>query len=293
MNILGAFYGLEYAPLLFLPVLMPILLCMQTLRWQLILRQQDLDVGFIPLFRLNLIGGFYGSISPGNAGTLLRVRYLATLCDRSIIDLSSSVIIDKLIELIILAGFASIGAIVMIKSMSVQVILFIAITTIALVFFFILITRHNSDGMLIERVFSIIFPSSRGHSLRELINRWFHGIPTVSSLMVPFFLSIFIWLLIWTQMFIIAKALSMSISYWLFIALIPISSLTALIPISISGIGTREIALVPLLSVFGISPEKTISMTLLSLVWCAYLPALIGAFQVRYFPRVPKIENNP
>jgi len=56
----------------------------------------------------------------------------------------------------------------------------------------------------------------------------------------------------------------------------PLGTVAGLIPISISGLGTREAVLVSVFVLYGIAPEKVMSMSLVGLILCAYIPAFAG-----------------
>jgi len=67
------------------------------------------------------------------------------------------------------------------------------------------------------------------------------------------------------QYFIFAKALHMSIPFWSFFLIIPLTLFVMLIPISINGIGLRESIFVLILSPWGVDKPEA-----LALAWLAY-----------------------
>jgi uncharacterized protein (TIRG00374 family) len=282
-NILNAFRGLRCELLLILPLLVTSLLIAQTSKWQLILLHQEMYVPFVTLFRINLMGIFYGTITPGRAGVLLKVRYLADYCKRPVSEVSSSVVIDKLIELVVLGGFATVGSVLVAKSFGTMVFLFTTSVTLILVIVLVAFC-HKAKAIHITKVLLFAFvPREYQGSLREHIDRFYGNIPGKASLLIPLLLSVCCWLLIWTQVFVIARALSMNLSYGLFIVIISVGSLISLIPITINGIGTRESALIIMFSAYGVAPQKTLAMSLLSLLLCACVPAVLGALQIMFF----------
>ena len=285
-NILSTFRDLNCEFLLILPLLITSLFLIQTLKWHLILKYQQVIVPFETLFRLNLLGIFYGAITPGRAGVLLKVRYLADYCEKPMSELGSSVIIDKLLELIVLGGFATIGSVFVAKSFGKTVFVLTASVTMTLVILSFIFYRRATAGYVKRVLAFVLFPLRRQASLAKEVDRFYSKLPNKASLMIPLMLAVCAWLLIWSQTFIIAIALSMSISYGLFISIISIGSLISLIPITINGIGTREAALIAMFSVYGVTPEKTLSMSLISLLLCGYFPALLGAFQIRFFRKI-------
>jgi uncharacterized protein (TIRG00374 family) len=83
------------------------------------------------------------------------------------------------------------------------------------------------------------------------------------------------WLVAGIGCYLIALSLSLNISYWYVLISVAISSLIAILPISISGLGTREATFIFLFSIINIVPEEAVSFSLLILAW-TWLPILPG-----------------
>jgi len=54
----------------------------------------------------------------------------------------------------------------------------------------------------------------------------------------------------------------------------------AMIPISISGLGTREAALITLFGLFGVSAAKVFSLSIITLIIVGIIPSIIGIFLI-------------
>ena len=59
--------------------------------------------------------------------------------------------------------------------------------------------------------------------------------------------------------------------------MVAIANVIASLPITIYGLGTREIAMISLFSIFNVSPEKIVSLSLFWFVIIWLLPSIIGA----------------
>jgi hypothetical protein len=108
-----------------------------------------------------------------------------------------------------------------------------------------------------------------------------------------FFTSIFCGLLSWIPPFIYGYLLALSIGIdagiLFFVLVIPVISLLDLIPISISGIGTRDMALIFLFGLKNISAEQAVAFSLVYLFMSYWLIALIGAgIYLKYPIKIPK-----
>ncbi|MFH1132444.1 MAG: lysylphosphatidylglycerol synthase transmembrane domain-containing protein [Pseudomonadota bacterium] len=276
-KIVRALAELNYRLLLPLPALIVSVLVVQVVKWQLILCSQEIDVSFGALFRSNLIGVFYGALTPGRVGMLIKVRYLASFAKRPVNDLISAMVIDKLMELVTLGCFSTVSAVVLARTLNWAVFALVLAATGGFVLLLFALFPKSAPGRIVGGILRAVIPRTWRQSLKERIQLVHDTMPTVRALVFPGLLSLFCWLLIWTQTYVVARALGIDIGYGLFIVAVPLGALVSLIPITVSGVGTRELTLAGLFSVFGVPPERTVLMSLLSMVLCMYPPALLGA----------------
>lgn len=264
--------------LLFLPLVIALVFLLQTCKWYLILKKQNLAVRFPRLYRLILIGIFYGSITPGQLGGLIKIKYLSDTCQKSKSECSSSVILDKAIDFLSLCLFASVGSIILAKRFGLALIP-IGFTLFSTLVLFILLYKSQWLPHIMTVFPFTLIPQKIRVKLSDFFMIFSANLPQTTTFVFPLILlliSIASWLLIYTQIFIISRAVSIELGYFPFVFLIPLSSLIALVPITINGIGTKEAVLILILSLYGASPEQIVGMSLLNLILCIYLPALAG-----------------
>jgi len=77
----------------------PILYIIRTYRWGVLLKSLGIDKSFVNLFRVLLIGVFYGLITPGRVGELVRAYYLDEKKSVTI----STILMEKLVDIFILS----------------------------------------------------------------------------------------------------------------------------------------------------------------------------------------------
>ena len=105
----------------------------------------------------------------------------------------------------------------------------------------------------------------------------FYGhIPSLKFLVFPLLLEIGSYLLFFTQLYILALSFPINIPYFSFILIYPIASLIGLIPITISGFGTREGTLIQLFTIYGISQDTTVAISLVGYIVTMLCPAIAG-----------------
>ena len=79
-------------------------------------------------------------------------------------------------------------------------------------------------------------------------------------------ITLFSWVFYYLEMYIFTKALGLEISFLNITAIVSVTALVALIPITIAGIGTRDAALVLLFSQLNLSKESAIAFSSLLLL---------------------------
>jgi len=83
------------------------------------------------------------------------------------------------------------------------------------------------------------------------------------------------WLLTFISAFFIAKSVGIEIGLIYLVAFLPLSTIVELIPVTISGFGTREATLIFFFSFLGISASSAIIFSLLY-IFTGWIFALIG-----------------
>jgi hypothetical protein len=149
---------------------------------------------------------------------------------------------------------------------------------------------------MLKPFFNLVVPTQLKSKITQYYNDFFTGLFVFYHDRRRFFSSIIIGLISWIPPFIYGYLLALSIGIdvglFFFILVIPIISLLDLLPISISGIGTRDIALIFLFGLKSISAEQAVAFSLIYLFMSYWLIALIGAgVYLKYPIEIPKELN--
>ena len=117
-----------------------------------------------------------------------------------------------------------------------------------------------------EKFFNItiklFIPKKLKHYCKKFVNTFYHDFPSVKDLILPFIIGSVTWIIMYTQIYIIALCLNIKIPYLTFLLLYPIANIIAFIPITSAGLGTREATVMILFSFFGVPAEKSIVISL-------------------------------
>ena len=255
--------------------LIPILL-ITNYEWQLILKKQKINVSYIYSLKNILIGYFYGFITPGGLGAYTRTFYLQEESRAPIQKCVSNVIILNTIDYISLLFLGIIGGILVSSRFPHLFVLIIIMFMIALSLFFVFLKRRTLPSFLNRILQYKIFDLLRD-KFSSSINSFYIDMPNPRDLLIPFTVSILGWILRFSELYLISKLFSIEIPYIYFILIIAIANVVASIPVTIYGLGTREMTMISLFSIFNISPERIVSLTLFWFVIIWLFPSILGA----------------
>jgi uncharacterized protein (TIRG00374 family) len=267
-------------------LIMLVQLLILTLKWSILLQEK---VSIWALFKVRMIGAFFGTITPANAGTLVRAHYLKKATKISLAKSGSSVILDKLLEVatIALLGVISIVGLsnVLINEQHNFVLLSLSVGgfTGAMLTTVWLMTDKTYGTNILRKTAKSLLPTKLYDLIKPYFLKLHPHLQSVDSLVAPFLLNIASYANSYVYVLALIWAIGADLSYFQIFLTLPLSSLVALLPITISGIGTREASTVFLWELFGVSAEQTLSVMLLSFVIGRGLPTLLGWYFLSTF----------
>ena len=272
LNKLHLFYYLLLAILIFVPITL-----LQTLKWYLILKKQNITLPFLYLIKLQIISTYYSSITPGKLGSFIKVSYIQNKTKKPFGEAFSSVLADRILDLITLCILSLIGSLLLVEYSS-QILFKILIPIIILCFIIFFFIGKKRSSFILLFVYKFLIPHKLKSKAKESFNLFYDTLPRIKHLTLPFLLTILVWVLIYTQTYIIALSFDIKIPYYYFIPIFAISTVVTLIPVTIAGLGTRELTLITLFKLFLIKPEKVVSMSLFWVIISTLILAIPGIY---------------
>lgn len=241
-----------------LAIFLPTLL-IKAFRWNMILKDRGIRYPFGRTFVMFWIGLFFGTLTPAKAGDLVKLVYLKA-DGKPLEDGLASIILDRLGDLgtVCIVGLIAASTFLPFTA-GLKIGSCIAIT--GAVVYLLLFTDLASR--LGARILSGGLTSRIGVGLNELR---FRLAASARRLWAPLtLLSLASWATAFLTAYCIARALGLGITYLQVCGVVSISSLVALIPVTISGIGTRDSAIIVLFGVLGLPREAAVAFSLLYL----------------------------
>jgi len=235
-----------------------IVILIKAIKWQLLINWTlHANIRYKDSLISYLFGLAPALLTPGKIGEFLRITTIKNLPK---IALAELFIIDKITEFIILFFFASIGA---------YLLHYKIISILCIIIFFISLAIFPLRQQYIHIIKKLIFKILK----KELI--FDPGKIRLSNFLIYVFLAgLSLFFDIAAFYFIINSFERLSFSHSLLI--FPIILITAVIPISISGLGVRETAAIYLLANFNINAQASFNASLLIFLIGSVIPAFIG-----------------
>lgn len=209
--------------------------------WQLIQKEQKISLGFFESLKIFLIGFFYGIITPGYIGQLMRVPYMKEKTKAPYGKLFVNSTLEIVIHNMSLYGMIFLGALLFIgirPDLSFMSIGAIFIIIVILLYF----VKKERGEKLFYLLIKYFIPKNFKNHLIRFVDTFYTDFPSIKKLMIPMILGIFTWIIIFSQEYFIVLALGLDIPYLYFLLLYPIANIIGFIPITFAGLGTREAA---------------------------------------------------
>jgi hypothetical protein len=257
-------------------ILIALFFVTQTLKWFIIARKQKIAIPFKDAFMINLISSFYGFITPSKIGSVMRVDYLREYNPNTGKGFSNFVI-DKVLDLSSLFVFAITFAFIFYEEIISTTYLYVIIGFFALLIFlsFFFYKKERSKPLL-RFVYRVLIPNRMKEKSKMLFGSFYEDIPSLPFLFFAFIVNLFNWIVDYSGMYFMCLALGINIGFIPLLAILPISTLVAQIPITINGYGIRELTMITLFGLFGVGAVKVFSMSILSIFLTNVIPSLFA-----------------
>ena len=251
---------------------------LRSVRWRRLASDQGIHMGFAEAASAYAVAIALGSVTPGRIGELSKVEHLrrkAGSVSRALV----SVVLDRAFDLAALAalgavGLARIGGIQR-TTLAAGIIAGLGSAAVAIP----ILRRTHSDSSCDQS--SEPDRSLRGRllgGLRLMVSE--SATVTVRTYLVSGGITAAVWALHFWALFLVAQALGIQLPILDIAGVLALAALAAAMPVSILGVGTRDGALVVLMSWYGVAAERAVALSfailallLVNAVLCA--PALL------------------
>jgi uncharacterized protein (TIRG00374 family) len=246
-------------------VLLLILICftfVKGLRWRLLVSRQGLSMSPARAFAIYSSSLYLGVVTPGRVGDFIKSLYLINRgmsAGKSIF----SCLVDRMFDIIflVLFGYTSLlffpGLFENQYLMSTGVLIVTA--TVAIYLFW----RRDIVSKVISKFASLVFPTTlidkTDRAVADLLGE-FENLDKPTTAAVALY-TLLAWILHYATFIYFAHILSIDLSVPLVIVIVSAAIFTALIPVSLSGLGTRELVLIVIFANIGLTREAAVAFS--------------------------------
>jgi len=279
------------APLVFASLLNFANNYLKVIRWQVLLRAQGIAYPARRAFPAFLSSVYIGMLTPGRVGDVLRVQYLRADLGVSYAEGLASIVMDRLCDLYVLVVFVAVGVVryspVIVGRLAVVTWGAVALIVFAPLLFLVPGVAERSMSRIYARLAGDRGAGGLDRFLLAL--RANVGRPLLTT--IPLTAAAF--LVNYVQGYIIAGALGLDMSFFDAMCLLAIASLLGLLPVSVSGVGVRELFFSLVFPLLGHGPEAGVSFGLMVFVVIYLVNIVIGfvAWQLDPPPATPAGEG--
>ena len=252
----------------------------KSFRWNFLLKQQNINYYPVQSFMIYMSSLYVGFITPGRVGEFLKALYLKSDKGISISKGFSSVLVDRLFDvyLLIILGFIGIWQFGILGELSNSFLVLIVIVVLTPMIMF----NKQLMGKFIRILYKVAVIEKVKGKIEEGFEDFYNGVQKLVSpwLLVSGLLTCLGYFMFFIQSYLIAMAMGLSINFVTITLFMSMSNLISFIPISISGLGTRDATLIFLFTIIGLKPEIAVSYSFLVFITFFLVSGLMGAFSM-------------
>jgi hypothetical protein len=261
-------------PLLVAVLLNVVNIHLKVIRWDVILRTRGIVYPRRRAWSAFMTSLYVGLLTPGRVGDVLRAQYLRHDLDVPYAEGVASVVVDRLCDLYVLAAFVAVGVVryapVLVGGLAVITWAGVAATVLGPL---VLLVPGVAEAVL-GRAFARFIPAGEGQGFPRFLEAVRASVGRPLLLTLP--LTVLTFAINYLQGWLIAHAIGLPMTFFDATCLLAIASLLGLLPISVSGVGVRELFFALAFPMLGFTPEAGVGFGLLVFFVIYLVIVLVG-----------------
>ncbi len=275
---LATLAGVRWGYLILAAAINPLLFGIKAWRWRELLRMQGIGYRWVDAFLAFVAGLFLGLVTPGRVGEMGKAFYLKQDLDVPVSEGLANVLMDRLFDLytILVLGAAGLVWFRLLPEWALVLIVTGAMGAL-LMPFALLSERLAAWGLRLVRQFAFLHRFDARLTLAT--GRFQKGLRPLLTpgLVVPLVLTLVAYALFFGQARLLAVALDLEIGIVYLAVCLSVAGVITLLPISFSGLGTRDAILIALFAPLGLAAEQAVAFSTLFFLTFYVGGGIIGA----------------
>ena len=280
-RIAAVFAAANLKMLLVAPAFVIVIVLLRGLRWQLLMRVVGIDYSFWRSACVWTIGFFAASVTPAKAGDAVRALYLQNDTGRTFGEAFLTVFIDRLFDLMLVLCLG-VASVLLFSHYYIELpsfwIVLLAVVGVAVCVY--MVASRKLMRWLLKPVFEALVPSKYKERFSLNFHTFYDSLASYGRspgvLALAFLLTVIVWGLVFSLAWYLTVVFGIDVAPAYVFLIMPIVTLVELIPISVSGLGTRDATVIYFFSVVGASSAAAVSFSIGYLLVGTYLTAVVG-----------------
>lgn len=262
----------------------------ETLKWFSIARVQKTNIFFFQALKINIVSFFYGFITPSKVGGIMRAKYLKEY-NNNVGKGVGNFVLDKVLDICSLVFLAILSSFIFKNILPINFFYYSITLLVMMILFLFIFFDIKKSRFLLRFFYRKFLPERWKERAKKEFYSFYEDMPKKRYFFLFFILNILNWIVLYSVSFFIGKSVGINLHFSYFLAILPIATLVAQIPITIAGIGTREATLITLFESAGQIGIRTklVSMSIINLFIGAIIPSIIGIFLIFKRKKTQKI----
>lgn len=253
-------------------------LTMKVLRWRSLLAVHGVRRETSRLFKVYMAGTSIGLATPGRVGEATKALYISRTSELSFGKAFSTVALDLLFDIALLAIVAAVGIVYYHAGLVLEYTALAApLAGILLITLIVAIIRPLR--VRVRRVFSDAIKKILREKIHFQIRELYYSLGELarSGIVMPILYTVIAYGFFALVLFLLADMLGMQVSLFYIFTAVASASIISLIPVTIAGLGTRDLVYLAFFTRVGVPAEVAIGLSLLYLASFIVFTAFIGA----------------
>ena len=285
--IIGKYSGFQLLPFILSIFILVAFHISKAYRWRYILSIHKIKSSLKDSYLIYMSGLFVGILTPGRLGDFIKILYLKN-DGVSTIKATFISFVDRIFDLGFLLLLGIFYTIFLSKVFSIQsYTLFMIVVSLLILFFAVKLLREEKIKKLSLKFVPSTYQPLFSTGFKELKSDFKnYNLITFSILTL---LTVFGWCIYITVIYGLTKSINLPIPLFYVGAFFVFSTLVTFIPITVAGVGTRDLVLIAMFTRLGYLKEEAIAFSMLILI--IYLLTALFGFVVWLVKPVKKIKK--
>lgn len=235
-------------------------------RWRILLEGSGVKLGAVEALNAYAFSIVVGAATPGRLGELIKISYLRNKGVATSVAVLS-VGLDRLFDVLFLFVVGVGAAVGLVGGQSAPAEVAATLAAAAAIAIMLRYANSRAGRRVVDRSIARLLPETWarqvGTALRD-VSALARGLPP-STLVVAALLTAITWVATYFAVYLCAVALGLAVPFLDICGVTAISSLVTFLPISILGLGTRDLSLIALLAPYGVAPHAAVALSALFL----------------------------